>query len=82
MSQCLIQIVDDDPIVRESLAALLESYGYETCLFDSGESFLARPVGPGGLFLDVNLPGLNGFEIFDRVATCVGRDFAYRRRPS
>jgi len=74
MTPCVIQIVDDDPMVRESLAALLESYGFEARVFESGEAYLAGSGASNGLFLDINLPGLNGFEIFDRAAAMVGRD--------
>src|SRR4029077_7965092 len=36
----IIAVVDDDASVRESLAALAESVGYEAALFASAEEFL------------------------------------------
>ena len=36
----VIAVVDDDESVRESLAGLVESVGYEVALFDSAEEFL------------------------------------------
>ena len=36
----VIAVVDDDESVRESLAGLVESVGYEAALFDSAEQFL------------------------------------------
>ena len=43
----IIAVVDDDESVRESLAGLAESVGYEAALFASAEEFLqsARHVG-------------------------------------
>ena len=36
----VIAVVDDDESVRESLASLAESVGYEVALFASAEDFL------------------------------------------
>jgi FixJ family two-component response regulator len=66
----VIAVVDDDESVRESLAALAESVGYETALFASAEEFL-QPLhhrNPWScLILDVRLPGLSGFELHRRL---------------
>jgi FixJ family two-component response regulator len=66
----IIAVVDDDESVRESLAALAESVGYETTLFASAEEFL-RAVrhldslvdSLACLILDVRLPGMSGVEL-------------------
>lgn len=65
MESNVISVVDDDPAVRESLAALLESQGYDVRVFDSGEAYLGSDnVGrERGLFLDVNLSGMSGFDV-------------------
>jgi FixJ family two-component response regulator len=66
----VIAVVDDDESVRESLAALTESVGYESALFASAEEFLQR-VPRGGswacLILDARLPGMSGFELYRRL---------------
>jgi FixJ family two-component response regulator len=61
----LVYVVDDDPSAREGVARLIRSAGLLTKTFASGEEFLAtpRPKRPSYLVLDVNLPGLNGFDL-------------------
>jgi FixJ family two-component response regulator len=66
----IIAVVDDDESVRESVAGLAESVGYETATFASAEEFL-RPVDHrqplACLILDVRLPGMSGFELHRRL---------------
>ena len=60
-----VYVVDDDEAVRDSLRALFESYGYDVRDFASGAEFL-KSHGPemrGCVLLDVNLPGISGFEV-------------------
>jgi FixJ family two-component response regulator len=63
----IIAVVDDDESVRESLAALAESVGYQAVLFASAEEFL-QSVDPRNslacLILDVRLPGMSGVELY------------------
>ena len=61
----LVYVVDDDVSAREGLARLVCSAGLTPKTFVSGEEFLAasRSKKPGCLILDVNLPGLNGFDL-------------------
>jgi FixJ family two-component response regulator len=57
----IIAVVDDDASVRESLACLAESVGYEAALFASAEEFLQSVRGRDSLaclILDVRLPGM------------------------
>jgi FixJ family two-component response regulator len=62
-------VVDDDVSVRESLEALILSFGWHPELCDSAQQFLSRPPaqGPSCLILDVNLPDLNGLDLQTRV---------------
>lgn len=62
----IIGIIDDDEAVRESLAGLAESVGYETVLFASAEEFLRSMVGDSlaCLILDVRLPCMSGVELY------------------
>ena len=65
-----IFIVDDDEAVRESLAALLTSYGYTTATFPSALHFLARcdRNAAGCLIADVRMPDMDGLELQEKVA--------------
>lgn len=72
MTDCpLIAIVDDDPSVCRSLKRLLCSLGMEVETFGCGEDFLvaldAAPAGFGCIVLDVQMPGMSGFEVQDRL---------------
>ncbi|TXL71811.1 response regulator [Vineibacter terrae] len=64
-----IYIVDDDEAVRDSLRALFEAHGFDVHDFASGTAFLSSyaPAMRGCLLLDVNLPGIDGFEVLKRL---------------
>lgn len=67
----LVVIVDDERVVRHHLTLILESGGYSTESFASGEELLAAPPPgePGCLLLDVALPGgMGGPEIQRQLA--------------
>jgi FixJ family two-component response regulator len=66
----VVFVVDDDISVRESLAALIASAGWQPEVFASAEAFLAAPRqrSPSCLVLDVSLPDLNGLEVQTRIA--------------
>jgi FixJ family two-component response regulator len=71
----IIAVVDDDNSVRESLADLAESVGYETALFSSAEEFLQTVDHRDSLaclILDVHLPGISGLELYARLPLSVG----------
>lgn len=66
----IIGVVDDDESVRESLAGLAESVGYEAALFASAEEFLQSVQHCDSLaclILDVRLPGMSGVELYSRL---------------
>jgi len=56
--------------VRESLEALILSYGWQPEIFASAQDFLSRPrvSVPSCLILDVTLPDLNGLDLQKQVA--------------
>jgi FixJ family two-component response regulator len=66
----IVFIVDDDVSVRESLEWLIRSADWQAETFASAQSFLSRPpaTGPSCLLLDIELPGLDGLELQDRIA--------------
>jgi FixJ family two-component response regulator len=66
----IIAVVDDDESVRESVAALVESVGYQVVSFGSAEDFLGSLDNLEGLncmILDVRLPGISGVELHSRI---------------
>jgi FixJ family two-component response regulator len=66
----IIAVVDDDESVRESLAGLAESVGYEAALFASAEEFLQSVHHRDRwacLILDVRLPGMSGVELYTQL---------------
>ncbi|GJD65854.1 response regulator transcription factor [Methylobacterium frigidaeris] len=70
-----VAVVDDDEAVLDATSGFLESLGYDTVAFNSGTAFLASEVflasGATGrvacLLTDVDMPGLNGLELQERV---------------
>lgn len=65
-----IAIIDDDMLVRQSLGDCMESAGYAVESFDSAEEFLASGSAEKAacLIVDVQLPGITGLELQDRLA--------------
>lgn len=65
-----IAIIDDDVLVRQSLEDCMESAGYAVEGFDSAERFLASGSAQRAacLIVDVQLPGITGLELQDRLA--------------
>jgi FixJ family two-component response regulator len=65
-----ISVVDDDASIREALANLISSVGYEVELYASAEEFLdsSRARGADCLVLDLRMPGMGGLELMRRLA--------------
>ncbi|MEO7714902.1 MAG: diguanylate cyclase [Capsulimonas sp.] len=68
MKNDCILVVDDDALNRDLLEGYLEIAGFETRLASSGGEALAM-LGPeiDLILMDVNMPGMNGFEAAERV---------------
>jgi PAS domain S-box-containing protein len=64
-----ILVVDDNVDAAESLGMLLELSGHQTRLAYSGPEALiaAREFAPHAVLLDIGLPGLNGYEVAQRL---------------
>ncbi len=65
----LISIVDDDAAVRDALNGLMRSARYQVDVFASAEEFLERANldEVACLILDVQLPGISGIQLRDRL---------------
>jgi CheY-like chemotaxis protein len=66
-----IFVVDDDPGVRESLVSVLTGEGYTAVPAGGGLQALALAVHdpPDLVLLDLNLPGQDGWDTFERLTT-------------
>ena len=71
-----ILIVDDDPDIRFVSARFLRSAGYEVVQAASGAEALKVIASskPFLLLLDVNMPGMNGFEALAEIQRQYGDD--------
>jgi len=64
-AKSIVFVVDDDPLVRESVADLLGSAGFAAQTFGSAPEFMRakRPDASACLILDIELPGLSGLDL-------------------
>jgi FixJ family two-component response regulator len=64
-----VSIVDDDLSFREALAGLVGALGFPVAAFDSADAFLESEAlnRTSCLILDVNMPGLGGWALHDRL---------------
>ncbi len=69
MRQHKILVVDDEHLIRWSLEQNLKKQGYEVATAASGEDALKflKEETPDLILLDIQLPGINGIEVLERV---------------
>jgi len=69
MSEARLLVVDDEPNIRELLAASLRFNGFEVETVGDGQSALRRAmeISPDLIVLDVMLPDLDGFSVTRRL---------------
>jgi FixJ family two-component response regulator len=67
----IVFVVDDDPLVRDSVADLLASAGFAVQTFGSAADFIQakRPDIPACLILDIELPDLSGLDLQTEMAS-------------
>jgi FixJ family two-component response regulator len=72
--QSVVAIVDDDPLLLESLGDLLESVGYTVLAFSSVKTLIEgdRLLEIDCLITDIGMPEIDGFKL---------REMANSRRP-
>src|SRR5262249_8479412 len=68
--QANILVVDDEPLIRETLAEFLQQEGFQVTTCASGEEALqvAAEQSFDVALCDVQLPGIDGIELLDRLA--------------
>jgi FixJ family two-component response regulator len=77
-SKPLIAIVDDDESVCRAMKRLVRSLGMEANAFTSGQEFIdlietMPSFQPDCVVLDVQMPGMNGLEVQERLASSGNR---------
>ncbi len=57
-------VVDDEPIIADTLVNILEGEGYDALAVSHGESAVkwAKLIRPDAIICDVIMPGMNGIE--------------------
>ncbi len=75
--QSSIVIVEDDASLSQAMERVLQASGFQTAVFSSAEELLATGLvdRAAGLVLDVELPGMTGFEL------CAELERTQTRRP-
>src|SRR5258705_495313 len=71
-----VALVEDDASVRKAIVRLLTVAGFQTIAFDSAEAFLdssETTKQQGCVVIDINLPGLSGFELQERMCAPAGK---------
>ena len=66
-----VYILDDDEAVRSSLQFFLASAGFLPRSFSLPDAFLTEvdTLSPGCVLVDIRMPGLDGFQVLDRLET-------------
>jgi DNA-binding response OmpR family regulator len=74
MSNATILVVDDEPQIRRVLQATLSSNGYDVIEANSGKEAITAVVRehPDLILLDVNMPGMSGFEACNKIRMSFG----------
>lgn len=74
-----VLIVDDHPVAREMLAAIIRSLGWNPEVVASGEEAVQRVIAeaqnnklPDLLLLDWRMPGMNGLEVGKQIKKALG----------
>ena len=65
----IVSIVDDDASVRAAMESLVRSLGFVAFAFESADDFLRSPRVDDSacLITDVQMPGMNGLDLQDRL---------------
>jgi DNA-binding response OmpR family regulator len=71
MSEPLILIIEDDSMMADTLASMVDLIGFQSVIFDTSAEALEAMlhVQPDLVLLDVNLPDISGFEVCRQIKT-------------
>jgi FixJ family two-component response regulator len=66
----IVHIVDDDKAFRTAIGRVIEASGFRVACYASGDEILTHLPNsePGCILLDLQMPGLSGSELQDRLA--------------
>ena len=64
----IVGVVEDDAPSRNALGRLLHAAGFEPALFESAEPYLDSSPAVTCLVVDINLPGMSGIELQQRLS--------------
>ncbi|MEJ2011928.1 MAG: response regulator transcription factor [Anaerolineales bacterium] len=69
MSEQTILVVEDEDVIRESIADILELQGFRVCVAEDGLEGLRRleEDEPDLILADIMMPNMNGYQFFQRV---------------
>ena len=69
-----VYIIDDDPVMRDSLDFLLGSAGFDVRLFRSAEVFLNElaKLEAGCVITDIRMPGMDGMDLLRQLNSGTG----------
>src|SRR6185369_15594403 len=64
-----VLLVDDNPDLQASLASLLQGAGRDIRTAENGAKAveMAKDWRPAVVFVDIHMPGLNGFQVAERL---------------
>lgn len=71
-----VLIIEDDKAIRESLHDILELKGYDVITAINGRTGLVAVIKekPDVVICDVNMPGMNGFELLQSLNDCMDKE--------
>jgi len=74
-----VLVVEDVPDVALTFAGLIRAYGHRAHVAYDGETALrvAREFKPHTVFIDIGLPGMDGYQLAERLREMEGLDRAY-----
>jgi CheY-like chemotaxis protein len=67
-----VLVVDDEPDIRMLTRMMLEGAGHDVIEAETGErciEILDAGENPGLILLDIRLPGIDGWEVLERVSS-------------